>query len=236
MSSEFAVQRREVLAHAARPQSEDDQALDRVGAAESLLDARGGGADLRRFFACLYGGAPPEDITRYSAESLVALANLVFEQTAQRNPGETIVELLPFRVGDEQTARNETIFVGINDDMPFLFDSLIAELNAQDVRVRALFHPVLSVTRDQHGVRSDTGTKIGESVIVLALDAIPSDERCAAIAQGARRVFEQVKLAVRDWKQMVAHLRESIAALKARPPHVPAEIVDESVAFLEWLP
>ena len=79
MSSEFAVQRREVLAHAARPQSEDDQALDRVGAAESLLDARGGGADLRRFFACLYGGAPPEDITRYSAESLVALANRLAE-------------------------------------------------------------------------------------------------------------------------------------------------------------
>ncbi len=218
-----------------RPPNEDDLALERIHAAESLLPAEAAASGLKTFFATLFRGAPPEDITRYAPESLVALAELIFERTTRRKPGGTLVEVFPFRAQRETDERNEAIFVGVNDDMPFLFDSLVAELSAQGVKFDALFHPIMSARRDAEGRRSGSGSALRESVIVLALDALPNEERRAALAAGAARVFAQVKLAVRDWQKMLAHLNDTVAALKARPPHVGPEIVGESVAFLEWL-
>src|SRR5580765_3122195 len=101
----------------ASPISEDERALDRVHAAEALLPAAAAASSLRSFYTALYRGAPPGDITRYTPESLVALAVLAFENTNKRNPGETSVEVFPFRSDVEGGGeRNETILVGVNDD------------------------------------------------------------------------------------------------------------------------
>jgi glutamate dehydrogenase len=220
----------------ANPISEDERALDRVHAAEGLLSGGAAGSGLKSFFTALYRGAPPEDITRYTPESLVALAELAFEKSSNRKPGETSVEVFPFRSDVEGGGeRNETILVGVNDDMPFLFDSLVAELSAQGIKVHALFHPIIPVKRDASGARATAGTGLRESIIVLALDGVADDARRSDIAAAARQVFDQVKLAVRDWEKMLAHLHETVAALKAQPPRVAPETVNESVAFLEWL-
>ena len=218
-----------------RPPSEDDLALDTAEAAEALLPADSGTSGLKAFFAALFRGAPPEDITSYAPESLVALAARAFEKSARRKPGETIVDVFPFRAQNRQGERNETILVAVNDDMPFLFDSLIAELSAQGIRVHALFHPVVPVKRDTTGTRSDTGLVTRESVIVLSLDPLPSDERRSELAEGARHMFRQVKLAVGDWPRMIAHVRSTVQALQAHPPRISPELVRESIAFLEWL-
>ena len=79
----------------ANPISEDERALDRVHAAEGLLSGGAAGSGLKSFFTALYRGAPPEDITRYTPESLVALAELAFEKSSNRKPGETSVEVFP---------------------------------------------------------------------------------------------------------------------------------------------
>src|SRR5690348_14370927 len=126
MTAELA--RKPTESSVSRPLSEDEIALDRVHEAEALLrpDAASG---LQAFFAALYRGAPPEDITRYAPESLAALAELAFGATAHRKPGETLVYTCPFRsTRPDGGERSETIFVGANDDMPFLFDSLVADL------------------------------------------------------------------------------------------------------------
>ncbi|HEY1961212.1 MAG TPA: hypothetical protein VGG69_02245, partial [Rhizomicrobium sp.] len=81
---------------------------------------------------------------------------------------------------------------------------------------------------------SDSGTPLRESVIVLALDSMSEAHR-TRLAEGASRVFTQVKHAVRDWQKMLSRLHETVAELTAHPPRVPPEIVDESVAFLDWL-
>ncbi|HEY1637224.1 MAG TPA: hypothetical protein VGF62_01770, partial [Rhizomicrobium sp.] len=219
-----------------QPVREDDLALERVHAAETLLPAGSERSGLKGFFEALYRGAPPEDITRYAPESLAALAELVFENTARRKPGETLVRTFPFRTAREGGGeRNETIFIGVNDDMPFLFDSLVAELSAQGIRIHALFHPIMPVKRESDGARGDSGAAARESVIVLALDPVADEPLRDALEAGARRVFHQVRLVVRDWQKMLAHLYDTVAALNIHPPRVAPEIVSESVAFLEWL-
>ena len=108
---------------ASAPASEDDLALNRVHAAEALLPKDAPQSGLKGFFAALYGGAPPEDITRYAPESLAALAEIAFEKTAAskggRNAGADLALSIAARNDRE---RNETILIVVNDDMPFLFD------------------------------------------------------------------------------------------------------------------
>ena len=175
------------------------------------------------FYDALYANAAPEDINRYTPEALSALATLVMQRLAKRKPGNCLVDLFNPSAESKAYPENECVLVAINDDMPFLFDSLTAELQAQGARVRAVFHPIVPW--------KDKAT----SVIVAVLDPVMDSARVHAIADGARAVFAQVWEAVRDWPKMMDKLKESIAELKKRPPAVAKDDLDEYIAFLEWL-
>jgi glutamate dehydrogenase len=192
-------------------------------------------ADLAGFFEAFYRGAPPEDVARYGPESLAALASLVFEHSSSLKTGETLSVLLDFNAQAHDHTRKETVLLAINDDMPFLFDSLIAEMGAQGLRVHALFHPIMAVKRDANGARGESGALARESTIVLVLDPVVDDGRRAALIEGANNVFAQVRLAVRDWRKMVGALKETVAQLHENPPQISKEELTESLAFLEWL-
>jgi glutamate dehydrogenase len=216
-------------AHVALHDEED--AGRRITAAHKLLNDPAQAA----FFDALFAGAPPEDVARYTPQSLAALATVVFEHSAKRLPDESHVEVLSFRADGGGDTRNESVLIAVNEDMPFLFDSVIGELGAQGFRVLSLLHPIVSTVRDASGNRAATGTATRESVIVLVLDALIDSERAAALIAGAQNVFSQVRYAVRDWKQMQTHLREAIVALKSHPPQDNADELAESIAFLEWM-
>ena len=213
--------------------------FDEATAARQVLQARKllkpVNAQLAAFFDALFASAPPEDISRYSPQCLATLAAEVFAHSAKRAAGESHVEILPFQAHIDDTTRSESIFIAVNDDSPFLFDSLIADMSANGMRVHALFHPVFDTARDASGVRNTAGTPARESVIVLVLDAMIEGERARSLIEGAQSVFAQVRLAVRDWKKMVEHLRDTVVMLRAQPDQGDSEERAESIAFLEWL-
>ncbi len=180
------------------------------------------GADTQ-FFEALYRNAAPEDINRYTPAALATLATLVKQRLDKRKTGNSLVDLFNPSTESKAYPENECVLVAINDDMPFLFDSLTAELQAQSARVRAVFHPIVQ----QNGQAT--------SVIVAVLDPVMDSGRQQAIADGARAVFAQVWEAVRDWQKMMGKLGESIAELRKRPPAVAKDDLDEYIAFLEWL-
>ena len=191
--------------------------------------------ELGGFCEEFFAGAPPEDVARYEPASLAALVEAVFEHSAVRERGTTLVDLFSLSAAQGERTANETVLLAVNDDMPFLFDSLVAELSAQGLRAQALFHPVIRSQRGADGARVPAGTPLRESVIVVVLDPALDAARQAALADGARNVFAQVALAVRDWRRMLEKLEQSIVDLKSHPPAIPAELLNESVAFLEWL-
>src|ERR1700704_1897365 len=82
--------------------------------------------ELASFFTGFTRYASPEDLIHYTGAELAALVKLVFARTAQRRPATSLVEI--FNPGSEASAfaRNETIIVAVNDDIPFLYDSCIA--------------------------------------------------------------------------------------------------------------
>src|SRR5215475_1893419 len=104
---------------------DEDEAAERLAKGAKLQ-----GKD-SAFYTALYANAAPEDINRYTPEALSALASLVMQRLSKREAGNSLVDL--FNPSSESKAypQNECVLVAINDDMPFLFDSLTAELQAQ---------------------------------------------------------------------------------------------------------
>jgi glutamate dehydrogenase len=212
---------------------EDERATAILAEAANLL--RAGDPGLKAFFEGFYRSAAPEDLRRYAPESLAALASLVFTHTALRKPGETFVTAFDFHARGPASSRNETALLAVNDDMPFLFDSVLGEMNAQGVRVHALFHPIMTTKRDAGGKRDSQGAIGRESVIVLILDPSMDEGERARLIESARAVFQQVRLAVRDWRKMIDQMQDAIAGLKEHPPAISRDEYNESVALLEWI-
>ena len=177
---------------------DDTKAAERLRAGAALIPATR--PDLAAFFTDFYAGASPQDITRYTPASLAELAERVFAVTSCRAEDETLVETFVFHAQREDGQVDETVLVAVNDDRPFLFDSLIGEVSSQAAHIHALFHPILTTARDKAGQRAANGRKLRESVIVVALEATTDTQRKAALLRGAHEVFSQVRVAVRDWK------------------------------------
>jgi len=96
--------------------------------------------------ALLPGDAP------FSAESLAAAAAFLCSAANQRDAGEAAITIET--VSGSAAERFMRIGV-INDDMPFLVDSIATTLAAQGLTIDRLVHPVLPVRRNADGVLTE---------------------------------------------------------------------------------
>jgi glutamate dehydrogenase len=190
---------------------------------------------LLTFFAGFTGRASPDDMNQFTGEELAALVRRVFEMTQIRPRGTSFVEILDTEADAPVLKRHGSILVAVNDDMPFLYDSCIGELRAQELPVAASFHPIIAATRDGAGKRASSGTSVNESVIVLVLGMVLNEKRAARLREGLQKVFADVHAAVRDWKPMQARLGDAAFNLKTNPPLIPEGELEESLSFLLWL-
>jgi glutamate dehydrogenase len=118
----------------------------------------------------------------------------------------------------------------VQDDAPFLVDSIMGEIAEQGLSVRALFHPIVEVQRDRAGLRGATGAARRESMIQVILDPIGAD-REAALIGGLKETLKDVRAAVDDFPEMLSLMARTLAELQTHERHA----TPEETAFLAWL-
>jgi glutamate dehydrogenase len=118
----------------------------------------------------------------------------------------------------------------VQDDAPFLVDSIMGEIAEQGLSVRALFHPIVEVQRDRAGLRAATGTTRRESMIQVILDPIGAD-REAALLRGVTETLKDVRAAVDDFPAMLELMGKTLAELQLHGTRASSE----DIAFLSWL-
>jgi len=122
-------------------------------------------------------------------------------------------------------------------DLPFLVDSVTAEVEAHGVGVQRSSHPIVGVRRNGDGRIVEVGAPGGdlrpESVIHLALDRRLTPEELAAVEDGVAEVLGAVRRAVADYPQM----REALLAAARDISEGQPEDSDgaEAARFLLWL-
>src|ERR1700741_3153496 len=103
------------------------------------------------FVAALFAHAVPEDLLRYEPRQLAELAADAWSLLAVRKPGVPKILLNAPDLAGHERLRADSVLEIVNDDMPFLVDSVLAELAERGLDVRFVVHPVLTVVRDDAG-------------------------------------------------------------------------------------
>jgi len=182
-------------------------------------------ADARAFALQAAADAAPDELPELSTADLGAnLADFWRFGERRRGRGPTI------RIAPAIKADALDRLEIVQDDAPFLVDSIMSEIAEQGLSVRALFHPIVKVQRDRAGLRGATGSARRESMIEVFLERVGGD-REAALVRGVTETLKDVRAAVDDFPQMQALMAATLAELKSHT----ARARPEEVAFLEWL-
>jgi glutamate dehydrogenase len=125
-----------------------------------------------------------------------------------------------------------TVLTVVNDDMPFLVDSVGMELGRRGLNIHLFVHPVLRVQRDAEGIPAEVGKEDAplESLMYIELDRLGDAAARAGLAQGIAAVLADVRAVVADWPGM----RQRICDIAGGLPTDAAE-ADETRALLDWL-
>jgi len=200
------------------------------------------GALIETFIRQFYANVPQSDIAGDSAEDLFGAALSLANFAQSRTPGQTKVRVFNPRIDEHGWRSPHTVVEVVNDDMPFLVDSLTAELNRLELGVHLVIHPIMRMTRDAKGQLTAIGAPDGqpgdgkpESVMQLRVNQVATQEQLDAVKARMEIVLRDVRLAVADWQKMRAKLAAVIADATKRKLPLPKEEVAEVSDFLNWI-
>ena len=196
-------------------------------------------AHVRLFIQRFYAHVWPRDVEDVSIENLFGAALAMWRFARQRQPGECRVRAYNPRVEEHGWKSPHTIIEVVNDDMPFIVDSVVGCLMRRQHDVHLLIHPVVPVSRDADGRLTGTAVERGPDMIAESMLHVEIDEHSdAEVLRGVEvalaETLADVRAAVEDWHKMLNHLDEAIDELN-RPLPVAADEVAETRAFLEWM-
>jgi glutamate dehydrogenase len=215
------------------------------GAARTVIDQAGAALSRRRtdipatFIAQLYARAVPEDVVRYGADDLAVLAERAYDFIVDRAPGAPKVrcETVPLTASGERKA--VSVIEIVNDDMPFLVDSVMGEIADRRLDVRLVAHPMFAVQRKGSKLISlgapDGANAARESFIHIHLAPIADEAARVELVRALEMVLGEVRLAVQDWRAMRDRLDGIVTDLKTNPPPLRVDEIAEAIQFLQWL-
>ncbi len=198
-------------------------------------------AEVAQTFARHYfAQVDPEDLREYAAADLygVALSHFNFIRHIQR--GSPRLRVYNPRLEEHGWQSTHTVIEIVQDDMPFLVDSITLEVNRQGLTQHLIIHPVMKIHRDAEGrllaiaANRDEGEGRFESIIHIEVDRRTEAADLQALEQGILRVLADVAAAVEDWRKMLHRVTEAAAELEQNPPPGTADTAEER-AFLQWM-
>ena len=195
-------------------------------------------ATLQAFIARYYEQVDPEDLQERLPADLYGAALSHWNFARRREPGHPRVRAFNPTLDGHGWQSKHTIVEIVNDDMPFLVDSVAMEANRHGVVLHLIIHPILPVERTPDGTLAGLATGASEqfeSFIHLEVDRITDAAALDALAADISRVLDDVRAAVTDWKAMQQKARAIADDVRRSPPPLAAEVREEGIAFLEWL-
>jgi glutamate dehydrogenase len=198
-------------------------------------------AKLETFVRLYYDAVASADLLERGVLDLYGAALAHWNLAHQRTPGTAKVRVYTPQLEEHGWQSAHTVVEIVNDDMPFLVDSVSMELNRLDSAVHLIIHPVLKVRRDEAGALVEVlpydapEEGIHESFIHVEIDRETEAAQLEKLTAGLARVLGEVRAAVEDWPKMLEQVREIGVQLEREPPPIDPEELTEATALLEWL-
>jgi len=200
-----------------------------------------GTAALLEFGRCFLRNLPELESGDDAASDQAAMIRHYFEFLRQRRRGEVKIRVYNPTADQQGWNSSHTVVEMVNDDMPFLVDSVSMALSRLDLGVHLILHPVLRLRRDQGGhfldlaVDHDAADATTESLIHIRLDRQTSPDALARIERRIRSALADVRAAVEDWRTMKQKATEIADELAGSRSGLDDAELAEAREFFKWL-
>lgn len=204
----------------------------RAGIEAAFTAALKGPADeaARSFLAQCLEDYDPEEMPELSLEEVGRLFAESWGRAAVRDGAGALKTITPVNSAFD-------VVEIVQPDAPFIVESVMGELIDQGLIIRSMFHPVVTVNRDDTGQRG-SGKAVTESLMLVFVGRQPT-EKHAAILSGVETTLNDLRAAVHDFPRMQALLAEEMTALEALSLHpvvqIDPAVLQEELAFLRWV-
>ncbi len=197
-------------------------------------------ATLESFVARYYSQLDPEDLADRAAADLYGAALSHWNFARKRETGHARVRVFNPTVEEHGWQSTHTVVEIVNDDMPFLVDSVTMEVNRHGLTLHLILHPILAVERGADGTLAGLAANEAkgakrESLIHVEVDRMAGAAAMAELAADIERVLDDVRAAVEDWQKMRTQVATILGEIAGRAPPLPADELSEGKAFLTWL-
>src|SRR5438874_6502786 len=194
-----------------------------------------------KFAQLYYAEVDPEELAARDPADLqgAAAAHLAFGR--RYAGGEAKLRAYNPVRGEHGWTSTHTVIEIVNDDMPFLVDSVTMEANRQGLTLHLLVHPVLRVARDAKGELRDVSAPAEssegrlESFMHVEVDRQTDRAKLAELEAGIAKVLGDVRAAVEDWRAMQARMVDVLSRVESARSGVPDTELGEGRALLAWL-
>jgi glutamate dehydrogenase len=195
------------------------------------------------FLRAYYANVATLDLADREPKELAAIASsqLLF---ARQRRGRALVRVFNPTLGEHGYTSAHTVIEMVNDDMPFLVDSIGLVLAQRSLTLHFLAHPIFAVTRDAAGVLQSleeralpsAGKKSRlESFQHLEVDRIVDPSTLSALHTDIERSMRDVRVACMDWARMQRAAGQTADDLNALSSRFDPRDVAETQSLLGWM-
>ncbi len=198
---------------------------------------------IRSYFAHV----PEEDRPR-DPQDVLDVVDRHLRVARHRKPGIATLRIFNSSATAEGTggwAATSTMIDIVNDDMPYVVESVVSAITAAGVTVHRVLHPILAVRRDHDGTLVSVAGEsrrgldpqdcIPESWVHILIDRLSDAERAEAIEASLHDALEAVRAVVTDSAALIG--AAAVVATELRTSFSPrsTQEVSEATDFLYWL-
>ncbi|MFO8024549.1 NAD-glutamate dehydrogenase [Thiohalophilus sp.] len=198
--------------------------------------------NIERFIRQYLAGVSREDLSERQLEDLYGAVISHWNLARRRRSQQILIRVQNPNVEEHGWQSTHTVVEVIQQDMPFLVDSIRMALNRYGLTVHLIVHPVMRIERDEQGRinqvfdASDIGDETSnEACMYFEVDRQSDPEILQELHNEIERVLQDIKVCVRDWQPMREQLRTIVESIKQTPLPLNEEQIEEDIAFLQWL-
>ena len=189
--------------------------------------------DASAFASAFYLRMTEDELPMHGADGWAALANDFLDFARSRKPGTPSVRLFNPTRAKHGWESPHTVLQIVNDDMPFLVDSVTMALAERGVGVHVLGHPVVNISRDRSGRLTAVGEGPIESMMHLEIDRQSASD-AKEIEAAILTVLADVRGIVEDWPTMRQKMLDVTEDFGKRKMPISDAARSEAQEFLRW--
>ena len=189
--------------------------------------------DAIAFADAFYHRLTADELPLHSPDGWAALATDFLDFARSRKRGTANVRLFNPNMKQHGWESPHTVLQIVNDDMPFLVDSVTMALAEKGIGVHVLGHPVVPVTRDKAGKLVEVGSGTPESLMHMEIDR-QAGNAIDDVQATLQSVLAEVRGIVADWAPMREKMLQVAQEIASRRMPVDEAGRREAEEFLRW--